>query len=226
VLSLNQVITVGIVLILILLVVIFLIPTDGRRGKEKRRRGSPEDNKDWKAAALSLEKFIHSQKKQIESLERNNKALDKRETMEKYINKKLHEKLQREKEWHKKNEVNVGRKSKDLLELKNELVSVQENSAKEYALNLELKKKYQDIEGKLSLLQSERRAAEIEQAQSNTKIQKYRMEIAQLKKENAELTKKEDGTTWIAKSEYAKLKNLLKEKEVELQRVIRENRKT
>ncbi len=221
-LTLNQVVTVGIVLILVLLLVIFFIPSEERRRKNKKERGVQPDTKDWKKAALSLEKLIQQLKRQIADLDRKNKALDKRATMEKYINKKLQEKLAKEKDWHRKNESNIDQNAQEVQALKAEIMNVQENSAKEHLEKLKLRQDFQELESRLSDVNAQRRTAEAENIQLTTKNDQYRQEIAQLKKDKAELTKKTDDVTWIAKSEYIKLEKMLKEKEVELQRLIRE----
>jgi chromosome segregation ATPase len=213
---------VGIILILVLLVVIFLIPVDTKKRKDKKKRGVQEDMKDWKKTALRLEKLVHSLKRQMEGLERKNKALDKRATMEKYINKKLQEKLAKEKDWHKKNESNIDKNAKELQELKQELINVQENSANEHSEKLKLRQDYQDLEAKLSDVNAQRRTAESENIHLHDKNDQYRMEIARLKKENAELLKKKDDTSWVAKSEYLRVQKLLQEKEAEISRIMRE----
>ena len=74
-------------------------------------------------------------------------------------------------------------------------------------------------------LHSGRRAAESEIAQLKAKNENYRQEIADLRKENMELTKKKEDTKWIAKADHDKLQQTLREKEKELERIKRESSK-
>jgi len=221
--SLNFIAGIGIIFIVISLGVLFLMP--GGKKPKKRRKKDPTENqqqKDWKQAAVRLEKHTYSLRGKLASFEKKEKAWEKQLMVEKARNEKLQEKLSRERGWHEKEQRTLDKRGEEFQELKTELLKVQENFGKEHALNLRLQRELESLKRENDSGNDQRRALESENAQCKAKMQNYRMEIAHLKKENAELTKKKEDTSWVAKSDYAKLEKLLQEKEKELERIKRE----
>ena len=109
--------------------------------------------------------------------------------------------------------------------MKDELSKVQEQFNWDHAENIRQKQQIEELKKELEGLHSGRRAAESEIAQLKAKNENYRQEIADLRKENMELTKKKEDTKWIAKADYDKLQQALREKEKELERIKRESSK-
>ena len=149
--------------------------------------------------------------------------MEKQLLVEKAKAKKFQEKLSQERQWHEKEQSTVDKKGKEFQQLKKELSKIQEISSKEHALNLRLEKGLKELKGENDALNQKRRAVESENAQLKAKMDNYRRETAQLKKENAELNKKKEDVSWIAKSEYERVARLLKEKEMDLERIPRES---
>lgn len=215
---------VGVVFIVLLLVIVFLIPSD-KKNKKKKRKAEEESllqQKDWEQKALRLEKHICSLRNEILSFKKGEKVRDRELTVERVKVKKLQEKLSQEREWHKKGESAVDKKGKELRQLKSELVKVQESFSKEHMANIRLGRELKEVKEKNDSLNDQRRSAEGENAQLKAKGEETRGEIAQLKREVAQLSKKSKDAQWVAKPEYDRVVQLLQVKEKELQRMERE----
>ena len=67
----------GIIFIVVLLAVLFFIPTDKGKSKARKRRRSDQDQegKDWRAVSLQLEKHIYGLRREIEAGQNRVKAL-------------------------------------------------------------------------------------------------------------------------------------------------------
>ena len=82
-----------------------------------------------------------------------------------------------------------------------------------------------ELQEQVDLLNERSRAIEEENTQLTAKVKNDQQKIAQLKNENIQLEKKKEDVNWIAQTEYQRVEKLLKEKEKELDRVTRENKK-
>ena len=136
--------------------------------------------------------------------------------------KKLQEKLSQERQWYKKEQNAADKKGEEAFELKAELVKIQENFAKEHAINIRLQRELKESNQQIDGLRAQCREVDGENIRLKTKMEVDQKEMAQLKKKVVELSKKEEDTQWIAKSEYERVTRLLSQKEKELQRMIRE----
>jgi hypothetical protein len=132
--------------------------------------------------------------------------------------------LTQERQWHTKEQDSIDKRGKELHQLKIELANVQESFSKAHAMNLQLEHKLKDLEQQNSLLIEQRRSVEGENTRFKTMIDANRQEMAHLKRENRDLSKKREDTQWVAKSEYERVMNLLKEKEKGEDRNVREPR--
>ena len=145
-------------------------------------------------------------------------------TVEKTKVKKLQEKLSQEREWHQKEQGAMDGKGKEFARVKEELNKVQENFSHEHMENLRQKGEIQELKKQIESLNDQRRAAEAEGAQLKARLESQRRDMAQLKSENMELKRKKEDTAWVAKSDYERIERLLREKEKELERIVRESK--
>ena len=224
--SVEVLVIIGIVFIVVLLGILFLIPSD-KKGKKKKKKSQAEplgQQKDWEQKALRLEKYIHSLRDDILAFQKKEKVTEKQLTIERAKVKKFQEKLSQEREWSKKEQNVIDKKGKEFQQLKAELRNAQESFSKEHVTNLRYEQEIKELKQQNDSFNEQRRSVEGENAQLKAKNENHRKEIAHLKKENRQLSKKEEDASWIAKSEYERVTKLLKEKEKELNRVSRETK--
>jgi len=223
-LSLNLVVSAGIVFILILLAILFLIPAEQRMIQERKKRKEREMQKDWEKIAQRQERHIEKLRKDIEAYQKVEKDQEEKLIAEKVNVKKLQEKLSQERSWHDQEQKDIGKHAGQLKELKEDLKKAQESFAQEHAIHLRMERDFKEIQKEMEKIQEDKRHAEGEVMGLKAKADTLYQEVLQLRKENKELKKKSEDVTWIAKSEYVKLEQQLKEKEKELQRIYRELR--
>jgi len=223
----NFMIVAGIVFIFIFLVVLFFLPTSEKKSKKrkiKNEQNGESVQKDWKEAHQRSEKHIGSLRNEIEKFKREKKDQEKNILVEKTKIEMLQEKLSQERGWHEKEHTTIDKRTQELQELSKELLKSQESLSKEHGLNLKLEREIKELKRDLVALNDERRKREAENAQLKAEGESQRQDMVELKKDNARLKKKNEDTTWIAKSEYTKLERLLKQKEKEIERIERELR--
>ena len=225
--SVELLVIIGIIFISILLAVVFLIPGEKKRKKKKGKvQEQPVvDEKDWEQKISRLEKHIHSLRDQILDLQKGEKETEKQLMVERVKVNKFQEKLSQERQWHEKEQGSIDKKGRDFQELKVELIDIQESYSKAHSANLRFEHQVKELQDQLDLLNERRRAIEEENTQLTAKIKNDQQKMAQLKKENIQLKKKKEDVNWIAQTEYQRVEKLLKEKEKELDRVTRENKK-
>lgn len=211
----------GIILVFVLLGVLFFIPTD--RTSKKRKRASqpkvPADNKDWQAASLKLEKHIYALRKEIEEFQKAEKLKERDLTRERERIKKLQEKLEQERGWHDKEEKDIERKTQEVHRMRQERVKLEQNSEDEHSLRLKGERELKEITQDFEALGEEKRKVDSELMNLKATWEQGRKETKELKAKNMELAKKHADTTWVAKTEYDKLQQKLKEAEKELERL-------
>ena len=225
--SVELLVIIGIIFISILLAVVFLIPGEKKRKKKKGKVQERPivDEKDWEQKVSRLEKHTYSLRDQILDLQKGEKETEKQLMIERVKVKKFQEKLSQERQWHEKEQGSIDKKGRDFQELKVELIDIQESYSKAHSANLRFEHQVKELQDQLDLLNERRRAIEEENTQLTAKIKNDQQKIAQLKKENIQLKKKKEDVNWIAQTEYQRVEKLLKEKEKELDRVTRENKK-
>jgi len=145
--SIEFLLTSGVVLIVILVGIIFLIPGE-RREKRKSKKSQEEiaqQNKDLEQKVLRLEKYISSLRESILTLQKNAKTNEKELMVERVKVKKFQEKLTQEREWYKKEQGAIDKKGKESQQLKEELEKVQESFSKEHALNIRFEREIKEL---------------------------------------------------------------------------------
>lgn len=232
--SVFTIATIAALLIIVCLLVIFLLPDEKAAAEKKqiekvqkrkvRKEREEHNKKDWEKIAIRYQSQLHRAKNEIGQLEKKNRDLAKRVLEEEVKNNKWKEKYNKEKEWIAKKEEDVGKKEKNVQKIKDELKKVQDQFSDEHILTIRLNKEVDALKKENDLEVEQRRLAENECAQLKTQNHNYQKELNRLKMEVSELKKKENDQTFVAQSEYVKVKEKLVATEKELQRVVRNNR--
>jgi chromosome segregation ATPase len=219
---------VGILFIVLLLAVLFVIPTDTRpvNGKRKKKEAPPEPEKKPETDAMisHLQRANHKLQEQLWQADHRIKELEKQNFVEQVKLKKVQEKLNQERGWQEREQTETEKKAKDFDRLKDEITELQKDFDREHGATLRLEGELRDERQRANQLAEERRRFEAETIKLQGEVRAKIDEIIALKKDNAGLKKKQDDVTWIAKSEFVKLEKQLKEKEKEIERLIRERK--
>jgi hypothetical protein len=222
----HFVIIAGILFVIIFLGMLFLMPTE-KKEKSRKKRKAIEVSVPLKPAeeeaVLRLQRHTHSLHEKIAAMEKEAKDREHHLAVERLRVEKLQEKLSQGREWHQKEDKALGKKGEEFRRLKEDISHVQDLLSREHAENLRQKQALEESARERDALQERRRALESENAQIKAKEENYRMEIARLRGENADLRRKEEDTAWVAKADYERLEILLREKDKQLQRIQRES---
>lgn len=219
--------------IVVLLAILFLIPTEyasirPRKKKKKELSPEPEPEKVKVKAdpdvTAPLRHQIEKLQEEVHRQERMVKELEKAVIVEQLKGKKVQEKLNQEREWHDKEKIVIEKKENDYKRLTEELQKLHQDYDREHGATLRLEGQLRDERLKTSELAEERRRLEAETIKLRTDLKAKMDEIIVLKNDNALLKKKKDEVTWIAKSEFVKLENQLKEREKEIARLERDRK--
>ncbi len=220
----------GIVFIVILLIVLFFIPTEKNREKARKRRCQKQDQegKDWRAVSLQLEKHIYGLRREIESGQNRLKATERDLLVQKEKYKKMQDKLHQEREWQKKDQADQHKKGEEINRLQRDLKKTEQSLAKEHGQRLKVERELRQSQADMQATDQKRHDLEVQLARFKTEYRQLQHEMAEIRAENGRLKKKHDEATFIAKSDYQKLEKRLKETERELhdfkQRIQREMR--
>jgi len=221
--SFDMFAVVGVALVVLLIAVLALTPHGkGASRKNKKDAGlkAPEpEQKDWYAASKKLEHHVLSLRKQVQAAERKCKSLERELLIQTEKYKKLQEKLSLERTWQKKETDEIEKKSNDLIKLKQDFARVEGELEQGHAEKLRLERELKSAEETVNTFKEEKHTLEVELAKARAQNDQSRKEMAELREANAKLAKQHDDRTWIAKSEYVKLEEQLKAKDVELEKL-------
>ena len=210
---------IGVIFVLILLAILFLIPSDKKKSPSKKAQRSPteEEKKDWQAVSIKLEKHIHTLRHEIEEGERQRRTLEHESTIQKEKYVKLQEKLTQERGWQEKEQQDIDKKNKEILRTKEELKKLEENIEKEHRQRLEYERQFKDIKFEFATLEETKRSLDKELTILQGQAEGARREITELRAANQKLSQKQDDAAWVAKTDYIKLEKRLEDalKEVE-----------
>ncbi|MCD4779156.1 MAG: hypothetical protein K8S27_01200 [Candidatus Omnitrophica bacterium] len=212
----------SVVFILIVLIVIFFVPGSARNKKKNSKEKGLSNQKDWQQKAQLLERKVGNLKHENEQWLVKCQKKDDQMAVYKEGIRKLKDKLKQEKEWFGKEQRIVDKTLREHETLKKDLTRSQEELNNEYALIIRLEADNKELKFTNKSLNDQRRSLDVENAQLKGKINEIRKEIAHLKKDNIELTRKHEDTQWVAKSDYLRVDKLLRERDKELARVSRE----
>ncbi len=211
----------GIILVLVLLGILFLIPTTKRPGRRKRKIPFPlqEDHKNWKAVGLKLEKYIHSLRKDIADLQKRDRLKERDLVREREKNKRAQNKLAQERGWHDKEQRDVEKKTLEVRRVRQEMGKLEHDLGSEHSSRLKLERELKKSREDFAAVDEQKRKLDSEAMKQKAKAEQNRLEIRELKAANAELSKKHADTTWIAKTEYTRVERELKKAEKELEKL-------
>jgi hypothetical protein len=98
------------------------------------------------------------------------------------------------------------------------LKTTEQHLAQEHGKCLQFDREVKELNNALAAANDVKRSVESQMARMEAQLDADKKELSTLKTENAQLTKKHDETTWIAKSEYVKLEERLRNTEKEFAR--------
>jgi len=219
----NTIVAIGVTIIFIVLLILFLIPTS-KKGSKKRERPPEQLPKetDWQAVAHKLEGHIYALRNQIADLEKKGHSSERELSEIKTKNKQLEEKLTLEEGWHKKEQEEIDKRTKEIGHLKEELKKAEEGLEREHTQRLRYERELAELKQSFEITDGHRKKIEIEMQKLKATLENMTKEMLEYKRENIQLKKKQEDTSFIAKSEYDKLERILREKEKELERIKRE----
>jgi len=213
----------------ILCVVVFIVfaiffPAEENRKRKKKRPEEPEEQisseeKKWQEAAFRLKEYVTRYKQEINDLKKEEQKLKERIKEEEQKGQKFEEKLKREKQWLTEQESSLDRRTKEMRQFKMELTKAESDREHEYSLRLASDREKKDIQSDLEKMTKEKNDLVLKVTNLEFTLRTQKEEIVELRKANAVLQKKKDEEQWIAKSEFDKLEQLLKQKDKEIQKL-------
>jgi len=217
--SLNELFAVlGIVFIVVLLIVLFFIPGEGGPSRfRKRRRDQKEQHKDWRAVSLRLEKHIYRLRRDIETEKGRGKQLERELLIQKEKCKQLDNKLGQERGWQQKEKEDAEKKGRENIELQKNLKKAEQHLAQEHGARLKRERELKELQRTLDESVERQRTLEVRLAKFKASQEHHLKELASLKAENAQLKKKHEEATFVAKSEYERIEKQLKQRDKELE---------
>jgi len=197
--------------------VLFLIPTEySKRRRRKSRRAEPE-HKDWKGLSLKLENHIYALRRDVEQRKKQELILEKELTMQKEKYGKLQDKLGQERKWQTKDKSEKEKKTEEILRLTKDLKAAETYLTKEHGDRLRLERELKEAEALTTQAKDQRLVSESELAKEKARYTELRKEMTGLREVNKKLSKKHEEASFVAKSEFTKIEKKLKEAQEELE---------
>ncbi|MCB9756816.1 MAG: hypothetical protein H6753_00150 [Candidatus Omnitrophica bacterium] len=202
---------------------LLLVPTDKvkrhRLPRDAKDKVSSAPEKDWQAVSLKLERHIQALRKEIQEYQKKTSLLDRDLTVykEKYV--KLQEKLAQERDWQKKEEQGLEKRTQEILALKNEARRLEHDLSVMHSDRLRLERQLRESKSEQDTINMQRRDLELEIAKANAENERLRKEVKELKWDNVRLAEKKDAQSWIPKEDFEKLEVTFRQTEKELARL-------
>lgn len=219
--SLDVFAILGVALVIMLLAVLFLLPSEKSARRSFYKKPKPlgsEDTKDWKAACLKLEKHIHTLRAEIEQGKTREKNSERDLLIQREKAKKLQEKISQERGWQEKEITEKERKGQEVIRLKEFLTHAEEELQKEHGERLRLERELREGKEALASAGEAKRVVESQMAKLQAQFDAAGKQIKELREQNAKLSKDHDEATWVSKSEYVKLEQQLHAVQKEFER--------
>ncbi|MEW5894242.1 MAG: hypothetical protein AB1650_00545 [Candidatus Omnitrophota bacterium] len=214
-------IVVGFLFGLFVLGLVFLMSLERKKARSPRRVKplKEKEQKDWRDAALRLEKHVIELRKESADWHKQVKGLQK--DLEIYQKKyeDLSIKLDREKTWEQKESAEREKKNLRIRELENEVKRAESQLEKEHMEFVLIRRQNDDFrqETERQTEMIRQLNGDLEKAKAQTDV--YRKEILELRAENKKLSKRHDDVQWIAKSVHMQVKDELRRKTEELEKL-------
>jgi len=221
-------IIVGVLFLFFVFGLFFLISISSkeRRRKHFKKPVTEKEQRDWKDAALRLEKHIESLRQQNIDWQKKVKILVKEGDIYKQKIEDLKEKLEREKGWKEKEAQDLDKKGLRIKHLEEELTRLEKRGEREHIELIALRRENGELRQKADAEAEDirRLASQMEKIQAQADA--YRREILDLRAENKKLSQRHEDTQWIAKSVHQKVKEALREKTEEVDRLLKEKQRS
>ncbi|MBF0479508.1 MAG: hypothetical protein HQL26_08495 [Candidatus Omnitrophica bacterium] len=211
-----------ITLIIVAMIAIYLVPEQKKSAKKKAAKVKPEElpkeQKDWKEACLKLEKHVQAAREQIGKLEKESAAKDKLILIEQAKLKKLDERLEQERVWHKKEEQDITKRKEEMQKLKTDLTHLQETYSHEHGQNIRMEKELAELRRLTADQEEIRRKLDTDNMRLNAEVEGLKVQVNDLRRKNQELSQEKKDTEWVAKTDYLQLEQQVKELKARLAR--------
>jgi chromosome segregation ATPase len=217
--------TIGIIFIILLLMVLFFTPTQEKSKKKERPVEQQKKEQDWQATALKLERHILGLREEISVSEKKQKTMEKQIAALTAENKKLTDKINLEEGWHAKEQAEIDKRAKEISQLKEDIRRSETSLETEHAQRLRFERESKEIKQSFDSADDQRKKLDLEVLGLKAKLKVTQDELAILKRENTELKRQKEDTTFVAKSDFDDLDRRFKAKEKEFDRVVREYEK-
>jgi len=220
----NLIIIVGVVFAVLLLILLFVVPTDiEKRKKKKRLKEEPVIDVEKLMGQIGrAQKENQRLEEEIRNWEKKEKDLQKKLLIEEEKGKRFQEKLAQERGFQEKEMKDIEKKSAQINELKAEMKKLQETYSDEHSRNIRFERELQENKALITQLQDTKRGLELQITNLNVQNNEKLQEIWKLKREAADLAKKQADTQWISKAEYDQLDKKYQEKDKDFQRIMRQ----
>ncbi len=220
----DLIIVFSILCVIVFIVFAIFFPAEEHRRRKYRRIEPSEEplskeDKKWQEAAFRLKEYVARYKQEVNDLQREQQRLKDRLREEEQTGQKFEEKLKREKQWLTEQESSLDRRTKEMRQVKMELTKAQTDREHEYSLRLAADREKKDIQADLEKLTKEKNDLLLKVTNLEFTLKTQKEEITELRKITTSLQKKKDEEQWIAKSEFDKLEQQLKQKEKEIQKL-------
>ncbi len=208
------------VLVFGLLGILLLVPSKktkrNRMSKEERTKASEAPATDWQAVSLKLERHIQAMRKEVEELQKKERAVERELIVqkEKYI--KLADKLAQERDWKKREEDELDKKTKEVLASKDDLRKMEHDLGLMHAERLRFERELKEAKSDNEAINTVRRDLELQTAKLSAENESLRKQVKEFRWEVERLSEKKDAESWVPKQDYEKLEAQFRNKEKDL----------
>jgi hypothetical protein len=194
---------IGIVLVFLTLGVLFLLPAEKNHPKPKKKR-APEVTEDWQAVSKRLEKHVLQLRDELAATKKKERSLEKEVLIQKDKYVKIQEKMSQERQWQEKEHDDIEKRSKELTRLEDNLKGSEQNLEREHKQRLMYERELKESKDALAAGLETKRSLEMQLAKANAQSDVYRKEITELREQIGKISRKQEDTTFISKSEHEK----------------------
>lgn len=202
------------------------ISADGNSRRRPRRKAPQEkeqDQRDWKRVALRLEKHISDMRLENMDWQKTVRKLEKESELYKAKYEDVKAALDRERGWKEKEGEESDKKGKRMKYLEEELARMERRAETEHIELLALRRDNAKLKETADILEEGRKAQEARAEKIQAQSDAWRQEILDLRVENKKLSRRHEDTQWIAKSAHLRVKEELRKKTEELERLKKEH---
>lgn len=199
---------------------LFFLGSVSRAKTVKRHRPktlTQKEQKEWKEAALHLEKQLLQARRENIDVQKQVKVLQKELDIYKEKNTALKEKLDRERGWQKKEEQDNDKQGRHLQELQNELKVTEARFETEHAELILLRREKENFKEEIDRAAAQIKSLQEQADKAQALSDSFRKEMLDLRAENKVLSKRHEDVQWIARSVHLKVKEELRQKTEELE---------